>query len=401
MVVSWGTSRSGDGSKRRRARRRPPAGRRLDQEQSSGMAVQDGARWQASDYTFLTGYGVSPEAVTNACAVAHTEGTRPEDVLIRFGHISVATYHEALLQELQRQPPAAVGNPAAPASTETNPHLRFAINGLRRATPRFSAARGLWTWQLIVLMALPGLCLGAVVVAPALAVMLMLGLLTVVFFAVVMIRLLASVIVVARHLDDAELSRVRLADSELPNYAVLVPLYGEADIAADTVAALAKLNYPPDRLDIVLILEQDDHETHDAVGRCTLPAHMRVVVVPASLPRTKPKALNYALAGLTSDYVVIYDAEDVPETDQLRKAAARFAADGGGRIGCLQARLNIYNWRESWIARGIMAQTPPPFGRGVSGDVGSWANCTHRLCSCAARGSGIGCPGGFQFRTKA
>ena len=46
----------------------------------------------------------------------------------------------------------------------------------------------------------------------------------------------------------------------------------------------------------------------------------------------------------------MYDAEDEPEPDQLRKAAAAFAALPA-RIGCLQARLAIDNFRDGWLAR--------------------------------------------------
>ena len=71
---------------------------------------------------------------------------------------------------------------------------------------------------------------------------------------------------------------------------------------------------------------------------------MRVVVVPDGQPRTKPRALQYALQLTRGEYIVVFDAEDAPEPDQLRRAAAvlRTADD---RLGCLQAQLNIYNSR--------------------------------------------------------
>ncbi len=44
-----------------------------------------------------------------------------------------------------------------------------------------------------------------------------------------------------------------------------------------------------------------------------------------SPPRTKPKALNYALPFVSGEHVVVYDAEDIPEPGQLRLAASTFA----------------------------------------------------------------------------
>ena len=66
-------------------------------------------------------------------------------------------------------------------------------------------------------------------------------------------------------------------------------------------------------------------ETIAAARALDLPGNVEILVVPDLHPRTKPKALNYALPLARGDYLVIYDAEDRPERDQLRKASRRFA----------------------------------------------------------------------------
>ena len=126
-------------------------------------------------------------------------------------------------------------------------------------------------------------------------------------------------------------------------------LYREADIVPQLVAALDALDYPGDKLDIIFALEEDDRETADALAAQRLPAHMRVVCVPDGRPRTKPRALCYALTLARGDYVVVYDAEDLPDPDQLKRAMAAFAAAGGGNVGCLQASLAVNNARQSWL----------------------------------------------------
>ena len=73
--------------------------------------------------------------------------------------------------------------------------------------------------------------------------------------------------------------------------------------------------------------------------------------------RTKPRACNYAFAFARGEFTVIYDAEDRPEHDQLRKAVAKFRAQPR-TLSCLQARLNFYNANENWLTSGIMAQVP-------------------------------------------
>ena len=139
-------------------------------------------------------------------------------------------------------------------------------------------------------------------------------------------------------------------DQLLPVYTVLVPLYREAAALPGLLAALTRLEYPPDRLDVKLILEADDPETESALAALPLPPQAEIIRVPVSTPRTKPKALMYGLSFARGSFVVVYDAEDQPEPDQLRLALARFDALGP-RTACLQARLNFYNARENWLCK--------------------------------------------------
>ena len=111
-----------------------------------------------------------------------------------------------------------------------------------------------------------------------------------------------------------------------PVYSVLVPLFREVSVLPQLVTALRRLRYPPDRLDIKLILEEEDIPMQRAVARLALEDFFEVIVVPAGLPQTKPRALNYALQFCRGELLTIYDAEDIPEPDQLEKSARRFAA---------------------------------------------------------------------------
>ena len=104
-----------------------------------------------------------------------------------------------------------------------------------------------------------------------------------------------------------------------PTYTILCPLYREAGVLPQLVKAIAALDYPRSRLDVKLLLEADDAETLAAVRDFPLPNYFDVVVVPAEGQRTKPKACNYGLQLARGEYVVIYDAEDIPEPDQLTK----------------------------------------------------------------------------------
>jgi cellulose synthase/poly-beta-1,6-N-acetylglucosamine synthase-like glycosyltransferase len=116
------------------------------------------------------------------------------------------------------------------------------------------------------------------------------------------------------------------------------------------VGTLVRLDWPTAKLDIKLVLEQTDAETIAAARALRLPGNMEIVVVPAREPRTKPKALNYALPLARGEYLVIYDAEDRPEPDQLRRAFAAFHS-GAPNLATVQARLNLYNAQDNWLTQ--------------------------------------------------
>jgi len=131
-----------------------------------------------------------------------------------------------------------------------------------------------------------------------------------------------------------------LLDEALPAYTIIVPLYREAAVAAELVANLARLDYPRDRLQVLIALEANDSETQAAFGALELPVGFQVLVAPPGAPQTKPRACNVALERAQGELVVIYDAEDAPHPGQLREAAARFA-QASANLACLQAPLRI------------------------------------------------------------
>jgi len=141
-----------------------------------------------------------------------------------------------------------------------------------------------------------------------------------------------------------------LRAKDLPVFTVLVPMYREAAMLPQVARALRELDYPLGKLDIKIVLEADDHETITAARSLGLEGVFEIIVVPASEPQTKPKACNFALRFARGEYLVIYDAEDRPEPDQLRKVVATFRRSPP-HTACLQCRLNYYNASENWLTR--------------------------------------------------
>lgn len=151
-----------------------------------------------------------------------------------------------------------------------------------------------------------------------------------------------------KKVSAAQLAELR--EEELPVYTIFLPLYREANIADKIIGSMEKLDYPRNKLDIKLLLEHDDQATINAVGQCRLPDYYDVIVVPDCRPKTKPRACNFGLQRARGELCVIFDAEDRPEPDQLKKTAYAFR-HAPPELACIQAKLNYYNARQNLLTR--------------------------------------------------
>ena len=152
-------------------------------------------------------------------------------------------------------------------------------------------------------------------------------------------------------ITDEEIAK----NDEWPTYTIFCPLYKEWEVLPQFVTAMSRLDYPKEKLQVLLLLEEDDKETVKRAKAYKLPVYFQIVVVPHSMPKTKPKALNYGLMYATSEYSVVYDAEDIPDPKQLKKAILAFKKSDD-RTVCIQAKLNFYNPHQNILTRVFTAE---------------------------------------------
>lgn len=157
--------------------------------------------------------------------------------------------------------------------------------------------------------------------------------------------------ILARGFGRAQMSKPKLlSDKDLPVYTILVPLYDEATVIPQLIEAILALDYPRSKLDVKILLEESDDVTIAAVRKVAIHRIFDIIICPTGKPKTKPRALDFGLYFARGEYVVVYDAEDVPEPGQLKLAAAYFAASDK-KLGCLQGRLAIDNASDHWLTR--------------------------------------------------
>lgn len=246
---------------------------------------------------------------------------------------TVIVAKEALLAEIQRR--------FAPKLTEDS------ILALARATPSLSA-RQVITASQCALFCMLAVAVGASLFALSTdATWMIVAAVSLLFWLTVLFR--AALALAGGRPNREAPPAASSQDAGLPLYTVVVPLYREAHMVPALSRSLSDLDYPRDRLQIIIAVEDDDVETVGAAELLSGVAPFEVVRVLPSHPRTKPKAANFALHFARGEFLVVFDAEDRPERDQLRKAVSEFRRQP--RIAaCLQARL-VFDNHDSWIAR--------------------------------------------------
>lgn len=245
-----------------------------------------------------------------------------------------------LRQHLAVSPPSAIK--AAAWRAGASRRVRDTVVGLFESQPRFSARVVFHGHQGFYAGLALSLLVAGLLVREATELILHI-LLTLIYSAALLLR--GGAVFTRRE----KRCLMPIADGDtLPVYTVLIAVYREAEIARQLVSSLKRLDWPVSKLDIKFVCEADDHETIAALKAQGLGRQFEIVEVPPMHPRTKPKALTYALNGARGEYLVVYDAEDRPHPQQLREAYARFGALPDD-VACLQAPLVIGNGGDGWL----------------------------------------------------
>lgn len=238
----------------------------------------------------------------------------------------------------------------SPYSSEVLTHR--AVHGLAEALPQFSAQTVFTTRQKVFFLTLIATTVAAAFYQTMTTLLVINIAVTVLLFAAFSFRALLLLRGVTGHAQKSvsPTTLANMGEATLPTYTLLIPMYRESEVLPQLVQAIRAIDYPSERLDVKLILEENDHATLKVAAHMELEDYFEVVMVPPSMPKTKPKALNYALQFARGEYVAVYDAEDRPDPLQLKKAVALFRSSDSD-VACLQAQLNFYNPRENWLAR--------------------------------------------------
>ena len=237
-------------------------------------------------------------------------------------------------------------------SAETSLRLDASVSGLAERVPLVSARSLLSTWQRKVLIGATAVISVGLLLDALATLMALVAIVTALYITLVtyrfrlFLRSTRDDVVVLVSDDEAR----NIPDHALPVYTILIPAYHEPEVINHLLEHVARIEYPADRLDVKVLVEADDTDTIEAIGDANPGPQFELVFVPPSEPRTKPKALNYGLSLARGEIVAVYDAEDIPDPLQLRRAVIGLERLGPA-FGCLQAKLSYHNPTQNLITK--------------------------------------------------
>ena len=251
-------------------------------------------------------------------------------------------------------------------------HKKNAMLDLYNRTPDQSAYRVLYPKQKYSIIALIAAVTVCAIISFEATVMALFALISIGYFVVNPIKIYISLRGFRGAREPTEISKEEMfqtKDSDLPVYTILIPVFHESKILAQNLRNMYNLNYPKNKLDIKVLMEEKDEETINEAKRLGLFGSPKKrakgiphekytdflklfdpIVIPTANVTTKPRACNYGLIRAKGELIVIYDAEDKPDPDQLRKAAIAFLHSDKDLV-CLQSKLSIYNEDENILTK--------------------------------------------------
>lgn len=235
---------------------------------------------------------------------------------------------------------------------EADLRLEASISGLADRVPGVSVRRLLTSGQRRYLISVAALTVLGLVVSAVDTLIAIVGIVTLVYVVCMFYRVYLFVRSTREDVSEVVTDEEARAvpDSALPTYTVLIPAYREPEVINHLISSIARMEYPVNRLEVLVLVEADDDETIDAVRDADPGSQFKLVLVPPAEPRTKPKALNFGLTLARGELVAVYDAEDEPDPLQLRRAAVALRRLGPD-VGCVQAKLSYSNPEQNLITK--------------------------------------------------
>ncbi|MEK4023118.1 MULTISPECIES: glycosyltransferase family 2 protein [unclassified Sporosarcina] len=143
----------------------------------------------------------------------------------------------------------------------------------------------------------------------------------------------------------------------LPTVSVFIPAHNEEMVISQTLKAMARLHYPKDKLDIIVINDNSSDQTGE-IAQGFAEKHPFIRVIETSPPNRgigKSSALNEALAQSDGEIIVVYDADNTPERMAVWHLVMGLLNDP--LAGAMVGKFRVSNAERTWLTRFINIET--------------------------------------------
>jgi cellulose synthase/poly-beta-1,6-N-acetylglucosamine synthase-like glycosyltransferase len=154
-----------------------------------------------------------------------------------------------------------------------------------------------------------------------------------------------------------EKKKIDSTEYEFPSCTVMIPAHNEEKVIGPTIEAMMKLNYPEDRLKILVINDGSSDATRDIVLSYAA-KDKRVLLhdIPQGQGgKGKSHTLNLGLEVVDSDMIAIYDADNTPDPDALRYLTANLVSNP--ELGAVIGKFRTVNKNTNLLTRFINIET--------------------------------------------
>lgn len=138
-------------------------------------------------------------------------------------------------------------------------------------------------------------------------------------------------------------------ECDYPRYqttvSILIPAHNEEAMIREKVASTLALDYPPEKLEVIVISDGSTDQTDRILSEFDDP---RLITIRQEKNRGKNQALNRALPLASGELIVFTDANAIFASDALEELVRPFSDP---RVGCAVGQLQYGNPRRSLIGR--------------------------------------------------
>lgn len=134
----------------------------------------------------------------------------------------------------------------------------------------------------------------------------------------------------------------------LPTFSVIVPVKNEEKVIGRLLKALSKLNYPKDKVEIIVVEDGSTDKTVDICKKYVEENRNNIKILHKPFSDGKPSALNYGIKHANGEIIAFFDADNVPEPDALLLACNYFEDPN---VAAVQGRTLSINSEENMLKK--------------------------------------------------